>query len=130
MNFISLVKKVGHGAEVVGKETLSIAGPALSTAALIDPALAPVAALVSGISRSVLSVSNVSGTSDEKKTQVLSLVEALTPAFTELLLAKNGHKVADEARFAKGVDAMIEGILDVYKSFGAVPVSPPPPIGA
>lgn len=39
MNFIGVLKKIGHGAEVVGKDALAVAGPAVSVAAEIDPAL-------------------------------------------------------------------------------------------
>jgi len=132
MNFLSVLKKVGKGAEVVGKDVLQVAGPAMSTAAMIDPALAPVAALVSGVSRSVLAVSAKPLTATDKKSSVLETVEAMSPVLAELLLSKTGHQVTDEARFQKGVDALIEGTLDVYKSFGAIPTAPvapaPPPL--
>jgi hypothetical protein len=133
MNFISVLKKIGHGAEVVGEDALKFGGPALSAAAAIDPALAPVASLVSGISRAVLAAAPRTGTplgGAAAKDQVLSTVEAITPVFVELLLAKTGHNVADNARFQVGVDQVIEGVLDIYKSFGAVPSSTAPAANA
>ena len=125
MNFISVLKKIGGVAETVGKDTLAVAGPAVSVAAGIDPALAPVAALVSGISRSVLAQSTTAASPADKKSAVLTTVESITPVLGELLIAKAGHSVTDAARFQTGVDAVIEGILDIYKSFGAVPTSEP-----
>ena len=126
MNFISILKKIGHGAEVVGKDALMVAGPAVSVAATIDPALAPVAALVSGISRSVLSAaSQPNATSSDKKSTVQTAIEAVTPVLGELLLAKMGHTVQDDTRFNTGVDQCIEGILNIYKAIGAIPASTP-----
>jgi hypothetical protein len=127
MGFISVLKKIGHGAEVAGKDALEVAGPALSAAAAIDPALAPVAALVSGIARSVLAAAPAYPAAQAAaKDQVLMAIEAISPAFLELLLDHTGHEVTDTARFQTGVDQVIEGILDIYKSFGAVPSSTAP----
>lgn len=126
MNFISILRTIGGVAETVGKDTLEVAGPALSAAAVIDPALGPVAALVSGISRSVLAQAATPASASAKKDAVLTTVEAITPVLSELLLAKSGHSVTDTARFQQGVDQAIEGILNIYKSFGAIPVAPAP----
>jgi hypothetical protein len=126
MNFINVLKKIGHGAEVVGKDSLRVAGPALTVVASIDPALGPVAALVSGISHSVLANSSKQVSGADKKGFVLSTVESITPVFSELLFAKMGHTVTDTARFQQGLDMAIEGILDIYKSFGAIPATTKP----
>lgn len=71
----------------------------------------------------VLSAAKQPGTATDKKSAVESGIEAVTPVLGELLMAKMGHTVTDTARFQAGVDACIEGILDIYKSFGAVPVN-------
>jgi hypothetical protein len=123
MKFISLVSRLGKEAQTIGKEALQATGPVVSAAALIDPALAPLGALVSGISRSVLAAAPSAASNEGKKSAVLEAVEAMSPALLELLADKLGHGVVDEARFAAGVDGAIEGILNIAKSFGAVPTS-------
>lgn len=123
MGFISILKKIGGVGETVGKDAAKIAVPALSVAATIDPALAPVATLVSGISRMVLSAHNTDLNNIDKKNLVLTMVESASPIFLEMLVDKTGRVVTDETRFAKGVDSVIEGLLDLYKSIGTIPIA-------
>lgn len=126
MKFISLLSKIGKGAEVVGKDALKVAGPIVSTAAMIDPALSPVAALVNGISRMVPALAPLQISNDDKKSTALAAVEAMTPGILELLLSRTGRTVTDEARFATAVDQLIEGSLNLFKSFGAVATAAQP----
>lgn len=130
MGFISILKKIGGVGEIVGKDTLKVAVPAVSVAATIDPALAPVATLVSGISRMVLSAHNTDLNNIDKKNLVLTMVESVSPTLLEMLVDKTGHVVTDEPRFAKGVDNVIEGLLDLYKSIGAIPITQKAATGA
>ena len=130
-NFINILKKVGHGAEVVGKDALAVAVPGMQVAAAIDPALVPVSALLSGVARGVLGVAKTGGamTNTDKKDMALTMVESMVPVFLELLMEKTGHTVGDQGRFATGTDQVIEGMLNIYKSLGAVPVNTAPTPG-
>ena len=100
-------------------------------AAAIDPALVPVSALLSGVARGVLGVAKTGGamTNTDKKDMALTMVESIVPVFLELLMEKTGHTVGDQGRFATGTDQVIEGMLNIYKSLGAVPVNTAPTLG-
>jgi hypothetical protein len=101
--FLGLAKTMLH----IGTTALPV------VVASVNPALAP---FVSAIVNAVLQAeaTHGSGTGEQKKELVMSIVDIITPIITQ------NHPIKNEARYKVGVDKLIDGIVDILSSVGVL----------
>ncbi len=61
-----------------------------------------------------------------KKLDVMAFLEENEVTIVNAILASTGKSVVNKDRFAAGADKIVEGLVDVMKSIGALPSSTPP----
>lgn len=137
VNFINILKhvgtdaqpvlhEIGKGALIAEKVALGAASSPLARTILtgVNPVLGSLVPVLAG---AILNAQETHGTTtspatgEAKKTQVLSLIEAVSPIILELLVARTGHTVVDEAKFARGISELTDGLVSVFQGIGTIP---------
>lgn len=130
---------VGAALKAVGKGALKVAevaGPAAATAfggplagSLVNIAVQGIEAAQAkhGAVPAPVVVSTASGpvAIDPRKLDVMQYLESQAGTIASLVLASTGKPVADPARFATGVNALVEGLVDIMKAIEALPTTTP-----
>lgn len=121
----------------LGLEALTVAetvGPAAATAfggplagqlAMLAVQAISAAQARHGASPPPVQVATTTGTAsvDPRKLDVMQSLEQQAGTIANMVLAATGRAVSDPARFATGVNALVEGLVDIMKAVDALPIN-------
>ncbi len=107
---INLLKKIGM---IAGK-----AAPDILTA--INPAMG---ALLQTLLNAVVQAESQSGPGNgpRKKQEVLSALQVAAPLLLKVVEGATGKDLADDEKFASGIDKMVDGLVDLLNAFRVFP---------
>lgn len=121
----------------LGLEALTVAetvGPAAATAfggplagqlAMLAVQAISAAQAKHGAAPPPVQVATTTGTAsvDPRKLDVMQSLEQQAGTIANMVLAATGRAVSDPARFATGVNALVEGLVDIMKAVDALPAA-------
>lgn len=115
LNFLSILSKVEKVAEPIGMAALGA----------YNPVLAP---LVSLMVQGIKDAASKNKTGEEKKADVLQKLQDSAPLLEQLIVDRGGT-IADAEKLVKGSSTMIDGLVEMMKATGQLPVgaNPVPP---
>lgn len=126
------LKAVGKGALKVAETAGPIAasafgGPLAGQLATIAVQGIEAAQARHGASPAPLAIAGTTATLDPRKLDVMQYLESQAGTIANLVLGSTGRPVADPARFATGVNTLVEALVDIMKAVEALPTTTPVP---